>query len=215
MPTAQYQNLKQQLQQADIELVITRKRVKNINFRLKPNKLLVSAPYHVSDANIAYAIHNRLDWVISQHRRVLQRHQQSPTAALPQQSQTAWYLWGDAKAQPVSETQRLVIYRQALQSAMPDLFAKWQPIVGKTANETRIKKMTTRWGSCNTKAKRVWLSVYLPAYPIECTEYVIVHELCHLHHANHSSAFWAEVERAMPEYQRWHDRLAGKTGSVD
>ena len=93
---------------------------------------------------------------------------------------------------------------------MPALFAKWQPIVGATANETRIKKMRTRWGSCNTRAKRIWLSAYLPAYPIECTEYVIVHELCHLHHPNHSREFWQAVKAAMPEYRRWHDLLAGR-----
>ena len=75
--------------------------------------------------------------------------------------------------------------------------------------------MHTRWGSCNTRARRIWLSVYLPAYPIECTEYVIVHELCHLHHANHSAAFWQTVATAMPDYQRWHSMLAGKTGQLD
>ena len=75
--------------------------------------------------------------------------------------------------------------------------------------------MHTRWGSCNTRAKRIWLSVYLPAYPIECTEYVIVHELCHLHHANHSPAFWQTVASAMPDYRQWHNILAGKTGQLD
>ena len=115
----------------------------------------------------------------------------------------------------MGEAERIEWYRRELQQVMPDLFAKWQPIVGAYATETRIKKMTTRWGSCNTRAKRVWLSVYLPAFPIECTEYVIVHELCHLHHANHSPAFWQEVKRAMPDYKRWHDKLAGKSGEVD
>ena len=115
----------------------------------------------------------------------------------------------------MGEAERIEWYRRELQQVMPDLFAKWQPIVGAYATETRIKKMTTRWGSCNTRAKRVWLSVYLPAFPIECTEYVIVHELCHLHHANHSPAFWQEVKRAMPDYKHWHDRLAGKSGEVD
>ena len=97
----------------------------------------------------------------------------------------------------------------------PELFAKWQPIVGAEANEVRFKKMHTRWGSCNTRARRIWLSVYLPAYPIECTEYVIVHELCHLHHPNHSRAFWQTVEGAMPEYKHWHDMLAGKSTRID
>lgn len=98
---------------------------------------------------------------------------------------------------------------------MPELFEKWQPIVGAQAAENRIKKMHTRWGSCNTRVGRIWLSVYLPAYPIECTEYVIVHELCHLHHANHSRKFWQTVATAMPEYKQWHGMLAGKGGKLD
>jgi predicted metal-dependent hydrolase len=115
----------------------------------------------------------------------------------------------------LSHDEKISYYRQQLLEVMPALFDKWQTIVGVTANETRLKKMHTRWGSCNTRARRIWLSVYLPAYPIECTEYVIVHELCHLHHANHSRAFWQTVATAMPDYQRWHNMLAGKTGKLD
>lgn len=216
-----YQSLTQVLLQAGIELSITRKRVKNINFRLKPYKLSVSAPHYASDSDIITALSQRIDWAISQHEVLLKRKQLHEKMGSADSAQEAKgqpkpvMLWGEKQDVIMSEAQRIHWYRRELQRAMPALFEIWQPIVGVQANETRIKKMTTRWGSCNTRAKRVWLSVYLPAYPIECTEYVIVHELCHLHHANHSPAFWAEVQRSMPDYKRWHDQLAGKSGSVD
>lgn len=206
----------QHLAQAGIELHISKKRVKNINFRLKPHQLLVSVPLFISPAQAAQAVMKRVSWAIANHPQVLEQYkrQQLPLAqALTADSTLP--LWGVEQSFTLNNDEKLAYYRQHLAEAIPALFAKWQPIVGATANEIRLKKMHTRWGSCNTRACRIWLSVYLPAYPIACTEYVIVHELCHLHHANHSRAFWQTVATAMPDYQHWHDMLAGKTGKLD
>ncbi|WP_256714020.1 M48 family metallopeptidase [Psychrobacter sp. C 20.9] len=208
--------IRQQLAQADIELHISKKRVKNINFRLKPHVLMVSVPLHISDSQAADAVARRVSWAINHHPQVLEQHQHKQGA--PSDLTTAdqpIYLWGKVQALTLSHDEKIAYYRQQLSDVMPSLFEKWQPIVGTYANEIRVKKMHTRWGSCNTRAKRIWLSVYLPAYPIECTKYVIVHELCHLHHANHSSAFWQTVASAMPDYQQWHNILAGKIGQLD
>ena len=212
-----YQLVCERLSADGIRLEVTRKRVKNINFRLKPNLLVVSAPKSISDAHIAAALTRRLNWVLTQHPKVLIGYQNSQQIQQGNQQQTSSSmdpqivkLWGKPVDELLTESQRLKLYRQALGEVMPALFAKWQPIVGQSASEQRIKKMSTRWGSCNVRARRIWLSVYLPAYPLECTEYVIVHELCHLHHANHGAKFWSEVKSAMPDYKRWHDMLAGK-----
>lgn len=204
------------LAQAGIELHISKKQVKNINFRLKPHKLLVSVPLFISPAQAAQAVIKRVSWAIANHPQVLEQYkrQQRPLAQALTADSTL-LLWGTKQSFTLNHDEKLAYHRQHLSEAIPALFAKWQPIVGATANEIRLKKMHTRWGSCNTRARRIWLSVYLPAYPIECTEYVIVHELCHLHHANHSADFWQAVANAMPDYQYWHDMLAGKTGKLD
>ena len=206
----------QRLAQAGIELHISKKRVKNINFRLKPHQLLVSVPLFISPAQAAQTVMKRVSWAIANHPQVLEQYkrQQLPLAQALTADSTL-LLWGTQQPFTLNHDEKLAYYRQHLSEAIPALFAKWQPIVGATANEIRLKKMHTRWGSCNTRARRIWLSVYLPAYPIACTEYVIVHELCHLHHANHSRAFWQMVATAMPDYQHWHDMLAGKTGKLD
>ncbi|WP_201606450.1 M48 family metallopeptidase [Psychrobacter okhotskensis] len=207
---------KQQLAQAGIVLHVTKKRVKNINFRLKPYALMVSVPMSISASQIAQAVDKRVSWALDHHPQVLARyhHKQTPK---PEASSvdSPVSLWGIVQSFTLSHDEKMAYYRQQLTEVNPSLFDKWQPIVGATANEVRLKKMHTRWGSCNTRARRIWLSVYLPAYPIECTEYVIVHELCHLHHANHSKAFWQTVAAAMPDYQQWHNMLAGKTGQLD
>ncbi|MBF0659687.1 M48 family metallopeptidase [Psychrobacter sp. NG25] len=207
---------KQQLAQAGIELQVTKKRVKNINFRLKPYLLMVSVPVSMSTAQIAQAIAQRVSWAVANHAQVLEQYKRKQhTLTESSTANSPLLLWGIAQSFTLSPDDTIAYYRQQLSDVIPSLFDKWQPIVGARANEVRLKKMHTRWGSCNTRVRRVWLSVYLPAYPIECTEYVIVHELCHLHHANHSSAFWQTVATAMPDYQHWHNMLAGKTGKLD
>ena len=206
----------QQLLDAGIALQVTKKHVKNVNFRLKPYTLLVSVPNFISSAQMAQSIAQRVPWAIENHGQVLEQYKRKQSNV--NTSSTAdnhILLWGITQPFTLNHDEKIAYYRQQLTAVIPSLFAKWQPIVGVTANEIRLKKMHTRWGSCNTRARRIWLSIYLPAYPIECTEYVIVHELCHLHHANHSAAFWQTVTTAMPDYQRWHSMLAGKTDQLD
>ena len=65
-----------------------------------------------------------------------------------------------------------------------------------------IRKMTTRWGVCNTKSKRVTLNLELIKMPLFCLDYVIYHELSHLIYANHSRDFWSLVEENCPEYKK-------------
>ena len=65
-----------------------------------------------------------------------------------------------------------------------------------------IRKMTTRWGVCNTRTKRVTLNLELIKMPLFCLDYVIYHELSHLIYANHSKDFWSLVEENCPEYKK-------------
>ena len=65
-----------------------------------------------------------------------------------------------------------------------------------------IRKMTTRWGVCNTRSKRVTLNLELIKMPLFCLDYVIYHELSHLIYANHSREFWKVVEENCPEYKK-------------
>lgn len=65
-----------------------------------------------------------------------------------------------------------------------------------------IRKMTSRWGVCNTRSKRVTLNLELIKMPLFCLDYVIYHELSHLIYANHSREFWNLVEENCPEYKK-------------
>lgn len=92
-------------------------------------------------------------------------------------------------------------YRQQLKQEVPGLLEKYIPVVGKSPKEWRIRNMKTRWGTCNTKEGRVWLSLHLAKKHPECLAYVIVHELTHLHVPNHSKAFWARMDVYYPQWR--------------
>lgn len=92
-------------------------------------------------------------------------------------------------------------YRQELKAAVPDLMEHYVGVVGKSPTEWRIRNMKTRWGTCNTKAGRIWLALNLAKKHPKCLEYVIAHELTHLHVPNHSKAFWARMDVYYPQWR--------------
>jgi predicted metal-dependent hydrolase len=98
-------------------------------------------------------------------------------------------------------------YRARLKAQLPALVAKWEPVVGVHAQAWAIKQMTTRWGTCNTVAKRIWLNLELIKRPGLCLEYVVVHELVHLHERLHNARFWGLMDRFMPEWRQYKAEL--------
>lgn len=71
----------------------------------------------------------------------------------------------------------------------------------------KIRKMTSRWGVCNIRTKTITLNLELIKRDIKYLDYVIVHELSHLIHANHSKDFWLLVEENMPEYKKYRKEM--------
>ena len=69
-----------------------------------------------------------------------------------------------------------------------------------------IQEMDNRWGSCTPKGKII-LNTQLIRAPRPCIEYVITHELCHLLHPDHTKAFWELLQKEMPDWERWKNKL--------
>jgi predicted metal-dependent hydrolase len=92
-------------------------------------------------------------------------------------------------------------YRTQLRTQLPGLVTKWQERMGVEVAEVRIKKMKTRWGSCNTVARRIWLNVELAKKPLSCVEYILVHEMVHLVERRHNERFRELMDRHLPNWR--------------
>lgn len=95
----------------------------------------------------------------------------------------------------------------ALYKLVVQLIPMWQQRIGVHADRVQWKTMVSRWGSCHTQKKVVTLNLRLAEKPAECVEYVVVHELCHLIHANHSAAFHAEQAKHLPDWKQRKELL--------
>lgn len=174
----------------DLEVRVVRKRIKNVNLRVKPpeGQVTVSAPFRTSDAFIEAFVREKRPWIEKQRRRI---------AASPRAQA--------AEASPEEVAQ----WKAVVSSFAPVLVAKWEPIMGVKAGELAYRNMTSRWGSCQPATGRICLNVRLALYPPECLEYVVVHELCHLLERGHGPRFRALMDAFLPGWREARAKLRG------
>jgi predicted metal-dependent hydrolase len=100
-------------------------------------------------------------------------------------------------------------YRRRLQAALPPLVSAWSERLALPLPEFRVKRMSTRWGSCNPQARRIWLNLALARRRPELLEYVVVHELAHLRVPDHGPRFKALMTSALPTWRELDRELDG------
>ena len=212
-------------------VAVTRKRIKHLYVKVSraDGAVRVSAPLWTSDDAVRELVTAKLAWIRGKQRAIAHR----PTRPERRfQDGELHRVWGRsvrlhvrenagrrklevmgpgdvalhvAEASTIAQRRQLfeAFYRAELEDAIPRLVARWEPVIGRRVGEWGVKKMRTRWGSCNPRARRIWLSLELAAYPPECLEYVVVHEMAHLIEANHGPRFYALMDRLLPD---WRER---------
>jgi len=98
-------------------------------------------------------------------------------------------------------------YRVQLKEQMTPIIDKWEKIIGVSAVDYNIRRMKTKWGSCNVNAKRILLNLELIKKPKHCMEYIIVHELVHLLERRHNDRFVSYMDKFMPQWRNYRDEL--------
>ena len=153
-----------------------------------PNAVTVRAPRRMPQSEIDRFLTSHLDWI--------QKHLAMQPA--PQPRFTA------------EEIRALA--QQAL-TDLPARAARFAPMVGVTYGRITIRNQKSKWGSCSSKGN-LNFNCLLMLCPEYVRDYVVIHELCHRREMNHSAAFWTQVARVMPDYQRARDWLRREGGAL-
>ena len=224
-----------QLVVSDIAVDIVRKDIKNLHLGVYPPEghVRVAVPLHVSDERVRLAIISKLAWIKKQQADFKKQVRQSEREMVTGESH---YFMGKrylleviersgrhqvelkgnrklllyVKPNTSLENRQLVLnewYREQLKKRIPDLLSRWQEKIGVSSQDWGIKKMKTKWGSCNISVKRIWLNLELAKKPPECLEYIIVHELVHLLERHHNDRFKGHMDQFMPNWRIYRDML--------
>lgn len=152
----------------------------------RDGRLLVRAPQRAPQAVIDRFVASHADWIAAHLEKQRQRAQAHP---------------------PLTEDE-IAALRQKARDILPGRVAHYAEWMGVTPTGVKITGAKTRFGSCSAK-NSLCFSLYLMAYPDAAVDYVVVHELAHIRHKNHSPAFYAEVARVMPDYRERRKLLKG------
>ena len=90
---------------------------------------------------------------------------------------------------------------------MPELIAKWEPILGVQVQKFFVQQMKTKWGSCNPRARTIRLNTELAKKPKDCLDYIVLHEMVHLIEPAHGERFIALMDGFMPKWQFVRQKL--------
>lgn len=218
-----------------VKVEVVRKEIKNLHLGVYPpnGRVRVAVPLVISDEAVRLAVIEKLGWIKRQKARFADQPRQSQREMVNGESHyflgQRYRLRVHEQAGPArvavrgiavldlfvrpgtSAEQREVIllrwHREQLRALIPPLLEKWQPKLGVHVAEWGIKKMKTKWGSCNTDAGRVWFNLELAKKPVQCLEYIVVHELVHLLERHHNQRFTTLMDSYMPQWRQSREVL--------
>lgn len=218
-----------------IAVEIVRKDIKNLHLGVYPphGRVRVAAPLVVSDEAVRLAVIDKLAWIRQQKTRFTKQPRQSQREMVngeshyfqgmryrlqvhiqkgPAKVEVRGIDYLDLFVRPgASAEQREAVllswYREQLKALIPPLLEKWRRVLGVEVASWGIRKMKTRWGSCNAEAHRIWLNLELAKKSVQCLEYIVVHEMVHLVERRHNERFMELMNQALPSWRSLREEL--------
>lgn len=218
-----------------IRIEIVKKPIKNLHLGVYPpnGRVRVAAPPAVKEDAVRLAVVTRLPWIRKRQAAFARQERQSARRYVSGESH---FVFGRryrlsvvsvtrapgvaitnartitlcSKPRSTQEQREKVMlgwYRKILRDAARSLIETWAGRIGIDQPQWGIRRMKTKWGSCSTKAKRIWLNLELAKKPPQCLEYIIVHELSHLIERKHNDRFLRLMDRHLPEWRTIRDEL--------
>lgn len=220
---------------AGLHIEVVKKAILHLHIAVYPpdGRVRVAVPLWVKDEAIRLAVLDRLAWIRRHQEKLAVQPRQSEREMV--NGETHWFqgrkyrleiressgrealnLKGlatmELAVRPGSDAghKREILdrwYRKQLKLELAPLVAKWEPLLGVKTTSWGVRKMRTRWGSCNPMARRLLFNLELAKKPPECLEYVVVHELVHLFERHHNAHFKALMNQFLPQWPRIRDEL--------
>ena len=210
---------------------IERKAIRNMYIRVKGNDVEVTAPYRVPEYEIYRFIESKKSWIYKVYLRGMEERN-----TMLYRGGDEFYVFGeryhlsiDTGKDSISIANRdihLTYHDDDKEKQLAYLYKYFDREVFKQSclaldkyrailddyhypkmPEITVKRMKSRWGVCYTRQNRIAMSSYLIHYPIECLEYIMVHELTHFVVPNHSKRFYEIVGNYMPDYKKRNELL--------
>jgi predicted metal-dependent hydrolase len=218
-----------------LSVEVVRKPIRNLHLGVYPphGRVRVAAPLQVSDDAVRLAVIGKLRWIHRQralfqgqsrqsrremvsgeshyflgrrYRLRVVAHTGTPRVVLRSRSFVELHV---APGTPVEEREQVLQrwYRRQLRAMLPQLLNKWQAVMGVEVASCGIKKMKTRWGSCNADSARIWINLELVKKPVQCLEYILVHEMTHLLERHHNARFHELMDGFLPLWRQHREEL--------
>lgn len=224
----------QQIKLGEICIEVVHKAIKNIYLSVYPpiGKVRISAPLRMDLDTIRVFAVSKLGWIKKQQAKLREQEREAPREYSNRESH--YYLGKryllkviENNASPKvilnhdtielyvrgntsPEKSRVILenwYRQRLKDLIPDYITKWEELIKVKVKEFGIKKMKTRWGTCNRKAGRIWLNLELVKKPPHFLEYIVVHEMVHLLERKHNEIFMSYMNKFLPKWRFYKEEL--------
>lgn len=217
------------IQLGDISIEVVQKDIKNLHLSVYPPKgrVHISAPARMKlDTIRIYAI-SKLSWIKKQQEKIVNQKREAPREFLTKESH---YYLGKRYQLKVIELDTVPVvnlthktielyvrpgstkekkkelldewYREQLRETASELISHWEKKMKLKVSELGIRKMRTKWGTCNEDERRIWLNLELAKKPLECIEYIVVHEMVHFKERNHNDKFIAYMNHFLPEWKQ-------------
>jgi predicted metal-dependent hydrolase len=223
-----------QLTVRGIPIEVVYKDIKNLHIGVYPpaGRVRVAAPARLDDERVRLAVIHRLPWIKRQRRQFQDAARQTPREMVAGESH---YVWGKrlrlkvierpGRAHVEVDGDRLLLYmpvasdqaartkalqrwqRSELRRAVPPLIEQWEPVVGRCVPQWGIRRMKTKWGSCNRQTGRISINLELAKKHPHSLEYVVVHEMAHLLERNHGERFAKLMDSLMTDWRTRRDAL--------
>ncbi|TCO46432.1 M48 family metallopeptidase [Actinocrispum wychmicini] len=217
-----------------IDIDVIYKDIKNLHIGVYPplGRVRVAAPRRLDDEHVRLAVIQRLSWIKRQREQLRNAERQSEREMETGESH---YVWGTRRRLKVNQRpgrahveldgERLLLYvpsgtscedrltilqrwqREQLRRRIPALIAEWEPVIGRAVPKWTIRRMKTKWGSCNRETGHIWFNLELTKKHPDCLEYIVVHEMVHLLERHHGERFIRLMDKFLPDWRSRRERL--------